>query len=98
MHVSSFSAMVALFAALVSSQRLTKPALQPDLENLQSGFINNLKPVASTRTAYQAGYIPTDCKRIAQNEGHNPADIQSWNVKYSDVSPPVAHRPPYRTL
>ncbi|KAL8752532.1 MAG: hypothetical protein Q9199_005677 [Rusavskia elegans] len=86
MHVSSFSAMVALFAALVSSQRLTKPALQPDLENLQSGFINNLKPVASTRTAYQAGYIPTDCKRIAQNEGHNPADIQSWNVKYSDCS------------
>ncbi|KAI4241140.1 MAG: hypothetical protein L6R42_011358, partial [Xanthoria sp. 1 TBL-2021] len=49
-------------------------------------FINNLKPVASTRTAYQAGYIPSDCKRIAQNEGHNPADIQSWNVKYSDCS------------
>ncbi|KAI4232775.1 MAG: hypothetical protein L6R40_007321 [Gallowayella cf. fulva] len=88
MRVSSIGTMVALLAALVSSQRLTKPALQPNLDNLKQGFINNLKPVASTRTPFQAGYIPSDCKKIAQREGFNPADIQSLNIKYTDCSAP----------
>lgn len=91
MRVSSIGTMVALLAALVSSQRLTKPALQPNLDNLKQGFINNLKPVASTRTPFQAGYIPSDCKKIAQREGFNPADIQSLNIKYTDVSPPFLY-------
>lgn len=87
MHISSIGTTVALFAALVSSQRLTKPPLQQNLDNLKQGFLNNLNPVASTRTAFQAGYIPSDCKTIAQREGFNPADIQSWTVQYADVSP-----------
>ncbi|KAL8760572.1 MAG: hypothetical protein Q9184_003243 [Pyrenodesmia sp. 2 TL-2023] len=86
MHISIISTTVTLLAALVSSQRLTKPPLQQDLENLQAGFANNLRIVASTRTAFQAGYIPADCKNIAQREGFNPADIQTWNVKYADCS------------
>lgn len=87
MHITSISTTVALLAALVSSQRLTKPPLQQNLDNLQAGFANNLRVVTSTRTAFQAGYIPSDCKTIAQREGFNPADIQVWNVKYADVSP-----------
>ncbi|KAL8790338.1 MAG: hypothetical protein Q9213_000690 [Squamulea squamosa] len=88
MRVSSISTVVALFAALVSSQRLTKPPLQQNLDNLPPGFYNNLKPTTSTRTAFQAGYIPSDCKNIATREGFNPADIQTWNIKYSDCSTP----------
>ncbi|KAL8904785.1 MAG: hypothetical protein Q9207_003049 [Kuettlingeria erythrocarpa] len=88
MHISSIGTTVALFAALASSQRLTKPPLQQNLDNLKQGFINNLNPVASTRTAFQAGYIPSDCKRIAEREGFNPADIQSWTVQYADCSAP----------
>ena len=84
------STTLALLTALVSSQRLTKPPLQQNLDNLKQGFIDNLKPVASTRTAFQAGYIPSDCKKIAQREGFSPADIQSWNVKYADVSAPLS--------
>ncbi|KAL9595398.1 MAG: hypothetical protein Q9219_006473 [cf. Caloplaca sp. 3 TL-2023] len=77
MHVSSISSVVTLFVALVSSQRLTKPPLQQNLDNLKQGFINNLQPVSSTRTAFQAGYIPNDCKTIAQREGFAPADIHN---------------------
>ncbi|KAL8772914.1 MAG: hypothetical protein Q9209_001934 [Squamulea sp. 1 TL-2023] len=84
MRVSSISTVIALFAALVSSQRLTKPPLQQNLDNLKQGFIDNLRPTTSTRTAFQAGYIPSDCKKIAIREGFNPADIQTWNIKYSD--------------
>ncbi|KAL8992848.1 MAG: hypothetical protein Q9169_006796, partial [Polycauliona sp. 2 TL-2023] len=84
MHLSNLSTIVALFAALGASQRLDKPPLQDNLDNLKAGFNANLKPVASTKTAYRAGYIPADCKRIAQNENKNPADFQVWNVKYSD--------------
>ncbi|KAL8699058.1 MAG: hypothetical protein Q9224_001581 [Gallowayella concinna] len=86
MHVSSITTTVTLLLALVSSQRLTKPPLQQNLDNLKQGFLNNLKPVSSTRTAFQAGYIPSDCKKIAQREGFKPADIQSWNIKYNDCS------------
>lgn len=87
MRVSSISAAVAFFVALVASQRLNKPALQPDLDNLKQGLLDNLHPVHSTRDRFKAGYIPSDCKRIAQGEGLNPADIQVWNIHYDDVSP-----------
>ncbi|KAL8668908.1 MAG: hypothetical protein Q9168_006484 [Polycauliona sp. 1 TL-2023] len=86
MHLSNLSTIVALFAALGASQRLSKPPLQDNLDNLKPGFTANLKPVASTRTPYRAGYMPADCKKIAQNEKQNPADFQVWNVKYSDCS------------
>lgn len=75
-----------LLAASASSQQLTKPPLQPNLDNLKQGFIDNLKVTASTRTAFTSGQIPSDCKKIAQREGFAPADIQTWNVKYSDCS------------
>ncbi|KAL8707094.1 MAG: hypothetical protein Q9225_007831 [Loekoesia sp. 1 TL-2023] len=84
MRVSSINAIVAFFVALVTSQRLNKPPLQPDLDNLKQGLLDNLHPVHSTRDRFKAGYIPSDCKTIAQREGFNAADIQVWNIHYDD--------------
>ncbi|KAL9581547.1 MAG: hypothetical protein Q9212_003833 [Teloschistes hypoglaucus] len=84
MHLST----IALFVVSVASQRLTKPPLQPNLDNLKQGFLNNLGVVQSTRSGFQAGYIPANCKKIVQREGFNPADIQTVTIKYNDCSAP----------
>ncbi|KAL8712507.1 MAG: hypothetical protein Q9220_003355 [cf. Caloplaca sp. 1 TL-2023] len=86
MLLSAISTIFTLFATLVASQRLTKPPLQQNLDNLKQGFLNNLKPTTSTRTTFTAGQIPSDCKKIAIREGFAAADIQSYNVKYADCS------------
>ncbi|KAL8833169.1 MAG: hypothetical protein Q9170_004450 [Blastenia crenularia] len=86
MLFSAISTSLALFTASVVSQQLTKPPLQPNLDNLKQGFLNNLSVQPSTRTAFTAGQIPSDCQKIAQREGFAPADIQTFNVKYNDVS------------
>ncbi|KAL8953224.1 MAG: hypothetical protein Q9183_007343, partial [Haloplaca sp. 2 TL-2023] len=85
MRVSSIvGAAIALFVASVTSQRLTKPPLQQNLDNLKQGFINNLPPHPATRSGFQAGFIPAGCKNIIQREGYNPVDFQAVNVRYND--------------
>ena len=85
MHTSSILTVIGLFLGSASSQRLNKPPLQPNLDNLKPGLMDNLKPVHSTRQKFKAGYIPKDCKTIAENEKKNPADYNNWVVKYDDV-------------
>ena len=86
MHPCKAAAVIAFLVVSTVSQRLDKPPLQQDLNNLKQGFLSNLTPVESTRTAYKTGYIPADCKAIVQREKFNVADIKTWNVKYDDVS------------
>ena len=86
MYTSSILTTIGLFLAAVHAADLNKPALAPNLDNLKPGLMNNLKPVHSTRKKFKAGFIPKDCKSIAQNEGKNPADYNNWVVKYDDVS------------
>ncbi|KAL8641232.1 MAG: hypothetical protein Q9228_001931 [Teloschistes exilis] len=86
MHLSLQT--IALFVASVASQRLTKPPLQQNLDNLKQGFLNNLGVVGNSRSGFQAGYIPSNCKKIVQREGFNPADITTVTIKYDDCSAP----------
>ena len=74
------------FFSLASSQKLTKPPLHPDLDYLTQGLMNNLHSTPSKFDQWAAGWIPADCKTMAQNAGLNPADVQTFNVHYSDVS------------
>ncbi|KAL9601450.1 MAG: hypothetical protein Q9219_002516 [cf. Caloplaca sp. 3 TL-2023] len=85
MHVFGISATITALAALVSTQTLNKPPLQQNLDNLKQGLLNNLKATANTRSPYQAGQIPADCKTIAQREGFRPADIRAVNVNNGPI-------------
>lgn len=70
---------------LATAQRLNKPALTPNLDYLEQGNIDNLHPTHSTWDKWGPGWIPADCKSIAQNEGKNPDDFEIYNVHYDDV-------------
>ncbi|KAI4241317.1 MAG: hypothetical protein L6R40_004623 [Gallowayella cf. fulva] len=91
MRVSSLELTCALFTTLAASQRLTKPPLQPNLDNLKQGLLDHLKPTHSTMDRWGAGWIPKACKDIAIRESKNPADFQVWNVHYDDVCLPSTH-------
>ncbi|KUL82758.1 hypothetical protein ZTR_10898 [Talaromyces verruculosus] len=69
---------------LASSQALDKPALTSNLDYLEQGSLDNLAPTQSTRDQWGAGWIPQDCKDIANNEGKNPDDFEIYNVHYTD--------------
>ncbi|KAL1985276.1 hypothetical protein VTN96DRAFT_8075 [Rasamsonia emersonii] len=71
---------------LATAQRLNKPALTPNLDYLEQGNIDNLHPTHSTWDKWGPGWIPADCKSIAQNEGKNPDDFEIYNVHYDDCS------------
>ena len=85
MQLSSLIAAASLLTATALAQRLDKPPLQQDLENLQQGFSDNLHPASFTQNPYAAGFIPSDCKDIAQNENQNPADFTVVDVQFDDV-------------
>ncbi|KAH8692279.1 putative conidiation-specific protein [Talaromyces proteolyticus] len=84
---SSLLLCIALMAAgplLALAQTLDKPALTPDLDYLEQGAIDNLAPTQSTNDQWGSGWIPSDCKDIANNEGKNPDDFEIYNVHYDD--------------
>lgn len=85
MYLSSISMGVTLFLTSATAQRLTKPPLQPNLDNLKQGLLSNLHPTHSTMDQWGAGWIASWCKDTAKTEGFNPADIQTWNIHYDDV-------------
>lgn len=79
---------LAYFASLVSGvlANLSKPPLQDNLSYLESGLFKNLKPTHSTHDQWGAGWIPQDCKTIADSRGFNPSDIEVFNIHYDDAS------------
>jgi hypothetical protein len=70
---------------LANGQALDKPALTPNLDYLEQGSLDNLAPTQSTWDQWGAGWIPQDCKDIANNEGKSPDDFEIYNVHYTDV-------------
>jgi hypothetical protein len=88
MASSSLLLYVALMVAsplLVLGQKLDKPALTSNLDYLEQGNIDNLYPTQSTNDQWGSGWIPSDCKDIANDEGMNPDDFEIYNVHYDDV-------------
>ncbi|KAL8686604.1 MAG: hypothetical protein Q9218_006991 [Villophora microphyllina] len=75
---------VALCLGSVTSQRLDKKPLQPNLDNLEAGLLANTHPAKSTMKQWPVGWIPANCKAIVERENMNPADIRTYNVTYDD--------------
>ncbi|EEA25516.1 hypothetical protein TMatcc_006255 [Talaromyces marneffei ATCC 18224] len=69
---------------LATGQTLDKPALTSNLDYLEQGSLDHLTPTQSTWDQWGAGWIPQDCKDIANNEGKNPDDFEIYNVHYTD--------------
>ncbi|KAL9039598.1 MAG: hypothetical protein Q9214_004813 [Letrouitia sp. 1 TL-2023] len=86
MYVQSLGFAAAVFSALslVDGQRLDKPALTNDLEYLHPGLLDNLPSVNQNHDKWGDGWIAQDCKNMAEEQGLNAADVETWNVKYDD--------------
>lgn len=84
----SSTALVASFASLASAL-LDKPVIQPNfpgggLASLGQGLLDHLTPTASTWDHWGAGWIPQDCKTLAEGSGFSPLDITTFNIHYQD--------------
>ncbi|THC94808.1 hypothetical protein EYZ11_005715 [Aspergillus tanneri] len=86
---SGFGIALSVLAAISQAKRLDKPALTPDLGYLLQGSVDNLHPTHSTWDKWGDGWIPEDCKSMAQNPNLNlnlnPSDFEVYNVHYDDV-------------
>ncbi|KAL9613819.1 MAG: hypothetical protein Q9167_001666 [Letrouitia subvulpina] len=89
MYVQSLGFAATVFSALslVDGQRLDKPPLTNDLEYLRPGLLDNLPSVNQNHDKWGDGWIAQDCKNMAEEQGLNAADVETWNVKYDDVNP-----------
>ena len=93
-----FFAIMSTFVAatIVSAQRdpgakLDKPPLQPNIDYLKQGLIDNLPETDHTYKQWAAGWIPEGCKNVAEGKVANgvvysPGDFLVYDVTYSDVS------------
>ncbi|KAA8649363.1 uncharacterized protein ATNIH1004_005264 [Aspergillus tanneri] len=85
---SGFGIALSVLAAISQAKRLDKPALTPDLGYLLQGSVDNLHPTHSTWDKWGDGWIPEDCKSMAQNPNLNlnlnPSDFEVYNVHYDD--------------
>jgi hypothetical protein len=70
----------------VSVAQLSKPPLQPNLDNLNQGLLDNLHAPEYTLSQWPAGWIAQDCATMTSGAKLNPADVQTYNVQYADVS------------
>ncbi|KAL8903918.1 MAG: hypothetical protein Q9171_007233 [Xanthocarpia ochracea] len=77
---------ISLLAALAYPQKIDKPALQPNLDYLLEGLTENFGPAAHTFDVWGDGWIPQFCLDASESEdnGFNPADIKTYNIKYDD--------------
>jgi hypothetical protein len=90
--ISSFAVMLAVnllgASALlwrVSLATLPKPPLQPNLDNLNQGLLDNLHSPPYTLSQWAPGWIAQDCATMTSSANLNPADVQTYNVLYADV-------------
>ncbi|RFU73335.1 hypothetical protein TARUN_8917 [Trichoderma arundinaceum] len=70
---------------------LNKPVIQPNfpgngLASLGQGILDHLAPTQSTWDDWGAGWIPQDCKSLAQGAGLSPNDIIPFNIHYADCA------------
>lgn len=81
-------ALAASFNSL-SSALLDKPIIQPNspgggLGSLGQGLLDHLTPTASIWDYWAAGWIPQDCKTLAEGSGFSALDITTFNIHYQD--------------
>jgi len=69
----------------MSAALLSKPPLQPNLDNLNQGLIDNLHAPSYSLSQWAPGWIAQDCATMTSGAQLNPADVQTYNVKYADV-------------
>ncbi|KAL8686994.1 MAG: hypothetical protein Q9218_006712 [Villophora microphyllina] len=79
---------VTLLLTSATCDKLAKPPLQPNLNNLKAGLMANLHPTQNTRVQWPAGWIPTSCKAIAEKHNFNPADVSTYYIYYDDCKDP----------
>lgn len=80
------SYVVAALAAVAHAQDLTKPALDKDLGALQYGLMASIGSVPQVSKKWPAGWIPADCKKMTEEANLSPADVETFEVQYTDVS------------
>ncbi len=76
----------------VSLAQLSKAPLQPNLDNLNQGLIDNLHAPSYSLAEWGPGWIAQDCATMASGAKLNPADVQTYNVLYADVCSPTISR------
>lgn len=69
----------------VSVAQLSKPPLQPNLDNLNQGLLDNLHAPSYVLSQWDAGWVAQDCATMASGAKLNPADVQTYSVHYADV-------------
>ncbi|KAI0018805.1 hypothetical protein F4780DRAFT_794313 [Xylariomycetidae sp. FL0641] len=70
---------------------LPKPALQPpfDMQGAVSDGLRAALPVTPyTGEVWAPGFLPRDCKHMAEDEGFAAADVQVFSVAYADCGEP----------
>ncbi|KAL6718583.1 hypothetical protein ACLMJK_004675 [Lecanora helva] len=87
---TKISIATSLFLAIVHadfnpSAKLTKPALVDSLDYLKDPMMKTFHSVPHTVTQWTSGWIPEDCKKLAESEDLSAADVTAYAVKYEDV-------------
>ncbi|KAK2758796.1 hypothetical protein FQN54_003488 [Arachnomyces sp. PD_36] len=87
------SAASALSLASLAAAQLDKPIIEPEfpdggLGSLDQGLEDNLAVPGNTWDLWDAGWIPEDCKTLAEAAEFNPLDIISFNIQYDDCEDP----------
>ncbi|KAI9775075.1 MAG: hypothetical protein M1839_001467 [Geoglossum umbratile] len=90
LHSSSIAFAVALLISINSrvSAALDKPLIQPPFPpgKIDQGLLDHLKPTKSTHDAWGAGWIPRDCKTLAEGAKFSANDIEVFNIHYTDCN------------
>ena len=85
------STTILLLASLATADidpyaKLTKPPLaQNGFGYLKPGLMNAIPSVPHTVEAWGSGWIPADCKTLAENNNFSASDVQAYKVQYTDV-------------
>lgn len=67
---------------------LDHPALTSNLDYLHDGNAGALASVSATSDKWDGSTVPSDCKGFAEDQKLNAADIETYNVTYSDCADP----------
>ncbi|KAK9772014.1 hypothetical protein AB5N19_07016 [Seiridium cardinale] len=86
MHLEVPLATLALHLASVNSQRLTKPALWPNLDKFGPTLTSELPRHNIGIQTWQAGTISSGCRDVAVRDGFSPNQFQAYSVTFDDVS------------
>lgn len=87
-----FVALTAPFASAIARQ-LDKPVISPEFPNgglgsLAADLEANLRPPLSSFEYWETGFIPQDCKTLAEGGGFSALDVSTFNIYYDDCEEP----------